>query len=321
MATMCHQYRWQPIIEHAYGHQPLYLLARRSGRTCGILPLFLVKSRLFGNILCSMPFLDYGGTCADDTTIAELLLNQVPGLMQKYATDRAELRQLEPPAQGGTVRLDKVTMLLELCAETEAMWQSLPAKVRNQVRKAEKSGLTASVGGAELLDEFYRVFTVNMRDLGSPVHHLSFFTQMFVEFGTCAKVAVVRDQGRTVGGLVCLFFRDTAVVPWASSLRQYFPKCPNNLLYWEIIQYSCGRGCRWFDFGRSSLDSGTYNFKRQWGAKPTQLYWQILGKNAQQHMTSPAESQKYRLVQMAWRHLPVSFTRYLGPHVRKYLTN
>jgi serine/alanine adding enzyme len=321
-ASMAHQFLWHSIINRAYGHRPLYLLAAHSaGRVCGILPLFLVKSRMFGNTLASMPFLDYGGICADDETIAGLLLEHAQYLMHEYGADRVELRQLEPLAQVGTARLDKISLILDLSSGAEAVWQSLPAKVRNQVRKAEKSGLSTSVGGAEFLDEFYAVFAVNMRDLGSPVHHRSFFANMFAEFGTQARVALVHDGQRAVGGLICLFFKDTAVVPWASSLRQYFSKCPNNVLYWEILRYSSARGFKWFDFGRSSVGSGTYNFKRQWGAKPIQLYWQTLSKNGERRTAFSPDNPKYRMILQIWKHLPLSLTTHLGPHIRKYLTN
>lgn len=320
-ATMCHQFPWQSVITRAYGHRPLYMLARHAGRVCGILPLFLVKSRWFGKTLASMPFLDYGGICADDEAVVGLLLEHARRSMQKYGADYVELRQSEPLSQAGTARLDKVSLILDLSSGAEGVWRSLPAKVRNQVRKAEKSGLSTSIGGAELLDEFYAVFAANMRDLGSPVHHRSFFAHMFAEFGAHARVILVRDARLTVGGLVCLFFKDIAIVPWASSLRPYFPKCPNNLLYWEILQHSCARGCKWFDFGRSSVGSGTYNFKRQWGAEPRQLHWQMLTRNGQPPRALFADNPKYRLILNVWKHLPVSLTTGLGPRIRKYLTH
>jgi hypothetical protein len=28
-----------------------------------------------------------------------------------------------------------------------------------------------------------------------------------------------------------------------------------------------------FDFGRSTMNEGTYKFKKQWGCEPTQLHW------------------------------------------------
>jgi len=320
-ATICHQFLWQPVIERAYGHSPLYLLARSADGVHGILPLFLVKSRLFGNTLTSMPFLDYGGICADDETFANLLLDHARHLLQECGADYVELRHLEPLPQLDIVRLEKFSMILDLSAGAEAVWRSFPAKVRNQVRKAEGSGLIASIGGAEFLDEFYAVFAVNMRDLGSPVHHQAFFAHMFAAFGAEARVVLVRHEGDTVGGLVCLFFKDRVIVPWASSLRQYFTKCPNNLLYWKAIQYGCERGCKWFDFGRSSVGSGTYNFKRQWGAKPIQLHWQTLSKNGTRHMAVSPDNPKYRIILTLWQHLPLSITTWLGPHIRKYLTN
>jgi serine/alanine adding enzyme len=320
-ATLSHCFRWQRIINRVYGHQSFYVMAQRDSRVCGIVPLFLVKSRLFGTSLTSMPFLDYGGICADDDVIAQLLLEQARGLMQEHEADWIELRQCEPPSGTTTLRLDKVSLILDLSMGAEALWRSLKATVRNQVRKAIKSGLTASVGGAELLDEFYPVFASNMRDLGSPVHHRAFFAQILAEFGAQARLILVCDGQRAVGGLVALFFKDTIAVPWASSLRQYFPKCPNNLLYWEAIQYGCAHGCRRFDFGRSSVGSGTYNFKRQWGAEPMQLYWQVLSKNGNHGGNFSADNPRYRVILEAWRRLPLAFTNFLGPHIRKYLTN
>jgi FemAB-related protein (PEP-CTERM system-associated) len=223
--------------------------------------------------------------------------------------------------QGGTLRLDKFDMRLDLFAGVKSVWDSFPAKVRNQVRKAEKSGLRPAIGGVELLNEFYPVFAANMRDLGSPVHHQSFFAHLLTEFGSQARLVVAREGQRTVGGLVCLVFKNIAVVPWASSLREYFPRCPNNLMYWEAIQYAVGLGCTSFDFGRSSVGSGTYDFKRQWGAKPVQIYWQVLPRNGREDVAVSTNESKYRLMREIWKYLPVSVATLLGPPIRKYITN
>ena len=72
----------------------------------------------------------------------------------------------------------KVVMMLDLAENAEAQWQGFNAKLRNQVRKAEKSGLTAIVGGKELLNDFYAVFVRNMRDLGTPVYAQKFFAEV-----------------------------------------------------------------------------------------------------------------------------------------------
>jgi hypothetical protein len=111
------------------------------------------------------------------------------------------------------------------------------------------------------------------------------------------------------------------VIPWASSLREYFSKCPNNLLYWETIKRASERGCKQFDFGRSSVDSGTYHFKRQWGAKPLQIYWQTLTFTVEAQISSPADNSKFQLALEVWKRLPVAVTTLIGPRVRKYITN
>jgi serine/alanine adding enzyme len=318
-ATVSHLYSWRRIITESYGHKPFYLMARRDNKITGILPLIQVKSRLFGNVLASMPFQDYGGIVANDEETFRALLYQALLLKKECGSESIELRHFNPHfSSEGRLRGDKATLLLDISAGSENLWKSFSPKVRNQIRKAQKSGLSTQSGGAELLEEFYRPFSVNMRDLGSPVHHHRFFEKIFSVFGNNAKILLVREGVQTVGGLIALFFKNIAIVPWASCYREYFPKCPNNLLYWDALQLACTLNCTTFDFGRSSFGSGTYNFKLQWGAKPISLHWQIYSNNDKLTLS---ESNIFRIASVIWKHIPVPFASYLGPYLRKYLTN
>jgi FemAB-related protein (PEP-CTERM system-associated) len=319
--TVCHLFHWRSIIRAAYGHRPVYLMARVDRQVRGLLPLFVVKSRLFGRVMSSLPFLDYGGICADNPIIARALLTNALQLLPQEGVEYVELRQCARFPQVDGAHLDKVGMRLDISGGTKQLWQSFPTKIRNHVRKAERSGLRVVIGEQEFLDEFYAVFAANMRDLGSPVHHKRFFAEIFSESGAGVKLFVVRDGQRAVGGLVCLLFRDTATVFWSSSLREYFSRCPNNLLYWTALQYAYDQGCKWFDFGRSSIGSGTYDFKRQWGAKPVQIYWHILNAAGVARAPMMAENSKYHLALAIWKRLPLAVTTLMGPRVRKYITN
>jgi serine/alanine adding enzyme len=298
------------------------LAAWRNKQIIGILPLIWVKSLLFGNVFASLPFQDYGGISSDHPEAARLLLNKALQLRDEYGASCLDMRHREPTIEGeGTPRRDKATLTLDISEGSESLWNSLSGKVRNQVRKAQKSGLTTQLGGIELLEEFYPVFAANMRDLGSPVHHCNFFRQVFMAMGDNACLLAVRDGKRVIGGLIGIFHKDNVIVPWASSLREFFAKCPNNLLYWDAIQLACDRGCKQFDFGRSSFGSGTYNFKLQWGAKPIPLHWQLFFRKEQVSITHPSEDAKMQMAAKVWSRLPLPLTVLLGPTIRKNLVN
>jgi CelD/BcsL family acetyltransferase involved in cellulose biosynthesis len=192
---------------------------------------------------------------------------------------------------------------------------------------------TAGRTGAGGLETLYRVWQVNMRDLGSPAHRRRWFEGMFSRFGARAACYLVRKDGEAIGGLVALDFRDTVVVPWASSDRRHFKLCPNNLLYWTAIREAAARGLARFDFGRSSVGSGTYQFKRQWGAAEIPLYWQdvdptvpvsslpLLGP-AEEPPLSPAEPEPgFRArAERARQRLPVPVAAWLGGRLRGGIT-
>ncbi|HMH54463.1 MAG TPA: FemAB family XrtA/PEP-CTERM system-associated protein [Candidatus Acidoferrum sp.] len=324
-ATIGHVSAWGRVIHDAYGHESIALAAVDEGEVVGVLPLVFVRSRLFGDHLVSMPFLDYGGILVDPETsrsdVSGALFEAALGAARARGARSLGLRQFDPLELAEPVTDDRVTMLLPL-STADTVWKSLPSERRNRVRKGEKSGLSPVWGGAELLDGFYEVFAANMRDLGSPVHRPAFFRSMLAELGDAARVLQVRDgNGRPVGAAVCLFFRDTIAVPWVSSRREAFALCPNFVLYWEVIRFGCEGGYRTLDLGRSFKHAGTFEFKRQWGAHPHPLPWIFRDLVPGAPPSPDRDSTRFRHLADLWTRLPVPVANLVGPWLRRQLPN
>ena len=62
--TLFHLGAWKRLVEGTYPFDPEYLLAEAGGEIVGVLPLFRVRSLLFGDALLSVPFAVYGGVVA-----------------------------------------------------------------------------------------------------------------------------------------------------------------------------------------------------------------------------------------------------------------
>ncbi|HJV66212.1 MAG TPA: FemAB family XrtA/PEP-CTERM system-associated protein [Geomonas sp.] len=309
-------YAWRRVIENSFGHASHYLAAvGPAGEVQGVLPLFHIRSAIFGNFLVSLPFVNYGGLLCRSEGAQAVLLQEAERLRRSLGASYVELRHLGHAVPGLPTSSRKVTMLLPLAGSEEEQWARLDPKVRNQVRKAQKSGLRWTMGGAELLDEFYRVFARNMRDLGTPVYPSGFFLQVASCLAEGASVVLVEGAGATVAAGIATCSRDTMEMPWASSLSEYRPLCPNNLLYWETIKLAISRGLTTFDFGRSTIGEGTYRFKKQWGAQPVQLYWQYLMDEGEPLPELNPGNPKFRLAIKLWQRLPVAVTRLIGPPI------
>jgi FemAB-related protein (PEP-CTERM system-associated) len=194
-------------------------------------------------------------------------------------------------------------------------WESLDRKVRNQIRKAQKSNLTLQRGGIELLPEFYRVFARNMRDLGTPVYPPQWFAEILRAFPERATITVVRLAARPVAAGLTFRTRGTMEIPWASSVRDVGALCPNHLLYWDILQRAGDEGCTMFDFGRSTPGEGTFKFKEQWGASPVALHWEYPFLANGEIPDSTPKNPKFQLAIAVWKKLPLIVANGIGPHI------
>lgn len=314
-----HHIGWKSVIEDAYGHTALYLIAKNNNEVIGILPLILIKSRIFGSSLTSLPYLDHSGIIADDTSIQHLLIEKAHKLGQKYAVDHLELRQLKISEGNFSNYSEKVLMIMELEANEEDLLKRLSSERRNRIKRAKKSGLSVEITDSSKLHIFYEIWTNNMRDLGSPPHSLLFFKNILHNFNEQCTILLVKTDGVYIGAALALHWKDTITIPWVSSLRKYFKVYPNNILYWEAMRFAISQNIKFFDFGRSTHGSGTYEFKKRWGAIARPLHWQYLAVGNNKSLPIKNEN-KYKFAVEIWKKLPVQITRVVGPSLRKNIT-
>ena len=314
-ASPYHVWRWRQVFERAFGHETVYLAARDHGSIVAVLPLVIFNSRIFGRFAVSLPFVNYGGVLARDHASAVFLLQQGSALAAERRLAHVELRHTARQFPDLEARTHKVGMLLRLERDTAKAWESLDRKVRNHVRKAQKSQLTSRVGGAELLDRFYGVFARNMRDLGTPVYSRRFFAEVLAAFPDTARVFLVDRGDVTVAGAITLSHCDTLDNPWASSLREYRSLAPNTLMYWRMVEHAIETRHSVFDFGRSTPGEGTFQFKQQWGAEPTPLNWEYVLTNGRTLPNLSPSNPKFRAAIALWTRLPLAVANRLGPHI------
>ena len=314
-ATAYHRPGWLRVIERAFGHRSTYLAATRDDAVVGVLPLVVMSSRLFGRFAVSVPFVNYGGVLADDPDAVAALVEAAVVATGRARGAYLELRHTRRLCPSLQSKQHKVSMTLALEATADAQWQAIDRKLRNQIRKAEKSGLEVRSGGIELVPEFYRVFTRNMRDLGTPVYSVRFFEEILSEFADTTRVLVVTSEGRPAAASIVHWFRDRIEVPWASAIREYNPVCANVFLYWAMLKFSCESGFATFDFGRSTAGEGPYQFKKQWGAQPSELVWEYWTAGGRPLPDLSPHNPKFALAVRTWQRLPVPVATALGPFI------
>jgi FemAB-related protein (PEP-CTERM system-associated) len=319
-----HDPRWLHVLKDALGHHPMMLIARAGGESSpitGYLPLALVASRLFGRFLVSLPYLNRAGVVAKDAATASELIAKAVRLSDQYKAKYLELRHCQPigaAALAGS-RSDKFRMVLNLYENEEALMKAVGPKVRNLIRKGEKNNLSIRWGGREVLADFYEVFSVNMRDLGTPVYSRELFGRIVDQFKGEAELCVVDFEGKPVSGALLVHddARKLTQVPSASALREFNHTSANMWMYFKLLMRSMERGSRRFDFGRSSEGSGTYKFKEQWGALPQPTVWQfhVPPKSTADIASMRPDNPKNQRRIAIWQKLPVWLTRVVGPRI------
>jgi hypothetical protein len=140
-------------MQAGYQLETHYLIAEtEDGSICGVLPAARVPKPLGRGSLCSLPYCDRGEPLADNESIETALKDELQqcagGLHEVRGTSTSDDRPPEHDKHTPLTSGSKVRLLLDLPPSSEELLAHLKSKLRSQVKKAEKNGLTADTGNS-----------------------------------------------------------------------------------------------------------------------------------------------------------------------------
>jgi FemAB-related protein (PEP-CTERM system-associated) len=317
-AVNYHRWIWKEAIEATFGHRGYYLAASEGGAIRGVLPLFWVRSRLFGSSLVSVPFFSYGGTLAADPAARAALEDAAVELARELGVRHIELRE-GAKAAGWAASHEKVLMEVDISGGSNLLWQLLSSRLRNKVRHAENRGFRVQWGGAADVAAFYPVFAGNMRNLGTPVYPRGWFESLCRVDPEGTRIVTVWDGDRAIAGAFLSEFGDRMEAPWIASLPEGRKDYSSVLLYWNFLKFAAERGFRRFDLGRCTPGGGTYSFKRLWGCVERPLYWYYWLAPGREVPHLKPDNAQFHLAIQVWKHLPLCVANLLGPRIVRSL--
>jgi len=315
-SSFCHLAAWRDILQDVLGAQCLYWTARSDEGWQGVLPLVRVRSRIFGHYLVSLPFLNDGGPLGTPAA-RERLAQEAVAEAQRSGADLLELRTRDAAGIELPVSSRKITVVLPLPADSATLLRQFPAKLRSQIRRPMKEGLTVRFAGTEC-EPFYEVFARTMRDLGTPVLPRAFFERIAAAFPDIAVFGVVYRGDQPLAAGCGFVWHGEFEMTWAGALRESRSISANMLLYWSFMEHVINRGVRAFNFGRCTPDGGTHRFKRQWGGVDVPLPWRQWSPR-DVHATPSPERPMYRAAAAVWSRLPLAIVNRLGPTLARRL--
>ncbi|MEW8052174.1 MAG: FemAB family XrtA/PEP-CTERM system-associated protein [Candidatus Thiodiazotropha sp.] len=312
-------FEWQLINSKYFKHDVYSLVATNNDEVVGVLPLVSLHSVLFGHILCSMPFVNYGSSCTDSIEIEKKLLNYACTLTNKQEAKYLEVRSQKPTVVSMKESKNKISLTIKLDQDYDKLWNGFKSKHRTNIRRVYKNGITVKQGGEELLPAFYEILSKSWRDLGTPIYSLNYFKEIVKYFKDDILIFVAYKDGVPVASALNGYFNDTVEGMWLGLDNHYRKYQPSYVLYWEMIKDACERGYSTYHLGRSSVDSGGESFKKKWNAEIKQLYWQYYLNKIDDMPNLNPSNPKYRLVIKLWSMLPLKMTQLIGPKISKYI--
>ncbi|URW76774.1 FemAB family PEP-CTERM system-associated protein [Sphingomonas donggukensis] len=320
--TPFHLLIWSLAVAKGCGQANRYLVAERGdGQIAGVLPLTLVRSRLFGCALVSAGFGVDGGVLADDADVSRTLADAAWRIAGQEGATSLELRGGDSPSDA--FHTDTATYLgfvAPLAADDAAQLAAIPRKQRAEVRKSFDTGLTITTGTAPAdRAAHYAVYAESVRNLGTPVFPRSLFAAVLDAFGDAADILTVRHDGRPVASVLSLYWRGTVYPYWGGGNAAARPLRANDAMYFALMNHARAKSCTRFDFGRSKAGTGAAAFKRNWGFSGEPLAYHVRTADGAAPRTVNPLDPRYARKIAAWKRLPLPIANLVGPYLSRGL--
>ena len=318
---------FHPGLFHFYTPflSPYYFILYANGKPAGLFPV--VKT---GHSFVSVPHFSGGGilwlketkTQLEEKDIILWIIEKLkrenlsPGFYQINVPEdkgiqekhtRLEIRDHHPLF--GEKETDKAACLIHLKTDENEQFKQFDSNLRRKINKASRNGIKVRKGRMELLNDFSKVYNRNMHRIGSPTLGKSFF-QALLDSIPETILLVAYLNGKPIGGSFVMWYDDYAENTWFSTLEKYNRLYTSYLLHWETIRWAIDKGIRIYSMGRSTIGSGTHNYKLQWPVEVQPLYFN-------RNFKSKISLKDQKWATKIWKVLPGFFVDALGPVVAR----
>ncbi len=276
LGCIFHHSAWKQVLLKSFGHlQPFYCVAEDEQMTIrGAIPCVLVKSRMTGKRLVSLPFSLY---CDPLIDTPETFVSLKDRLFCEYKANAASFWVLRVRVATGQVVstpfqdfVGYKNHILSLEPDLNELMHRFDRKcVQSHIHKAERSEI--EIREAEDEDDiriFFGLHVKTRKKFGTPPQPFRFFKNMWDILMPKGMMMVLTAwyQNEPISSLLCLKYKAHVHAEYIGTNETFRELGPNILLFWTAIQKARNQAYRFFEFGSTSVhNEGLLQFKRRWG--------------------------------------------------------
>lgn len=311
--TIFQTFKWKNIIEKTTNYHSYYFFIEENNKIKAILPSFLIKSRIFGNKLISIPYGDEAGPLGDNNSI-DFILNELN--KNQLDTDQIEIHKLEIENKKFIKPWNYYTFLINLNKKEEEIFKNFDKKLRNTIKRAERENLiTEEITSIKQLKIFYSIYQKNMHELGTPPLTFEFFKNLFIElYPENLKAYLIKNKDIYIAGSIFLIDNKTARWLHGVSLLKFKNLNPITLMIWNFIK-TYSKKLETLDLGSTRENSGNFDFKNKFTNNLKDRNWKYLFFSKKPIIDPRTEELKTYI--KIWKHIPLPICNLIGPLIRK----
>ncbi|WP_094229079.1 GNAT family N-acetyltransferase [Methanolobus psychrotolerans] len=328
-AGIWHTVEWRDILAKEYHFKPKYLMARKEGEVCGILPIFQIKSPITGNRVVSLPFSYHCGPVATSDEAYLALIDESQKISDDLGCKYVEMKMLnklpDTVVNNGNLveNLYFNTSILDLSANPDDNWKKLDSRrTRWAINKAMRSEVQIRTEtDSNDLKQHHKLKIQTRKKHGSPAPSLKFFKSIMDSFEDrgMVKLWVAEHENKVVSTLMFYTYKDVVMPAYIASDDAYSSLMPNNLLYWRSIEWGCNNGFKYFDFGRTEPNNESLlSFKSKWGCNNFKIPYYYYPEQPKL-MSQNRNDAKTGFIRNTWKKLPDPVLEILGPKLLKHV--
>lgn len=273
-ATIYHTKMWRNVLTKSFGYDSKYLFClNENDLPVAFLPLMLIRSRIYGDRITSLPFSHICGPIGESNYF-DILINYA---LDHYIADvdYCEFRFSYNKNDFSLVS-NYVDHTLDLTIGYDQIYSNYDRKsVRWAVNKSKKNDVKIEVANdLQAVKDYYELNCITKKDLGVPCHPYVFFKNMFEEMSDNLRLYQAKKDGDLLASGIFSYFNRCIIYGYGAADPNYLKLYPYNAFIDKSIKDGCDSGYNKYDFGRSGKDNaGLINFKKDWGCKELELVY------------------------------------------------